>query len=334
MIPLKIDRFNEDKRILALKEVEGDRYLFIGFGEKEAAEIGRALRFEPASPDASRATWMEMVEERGANVDAIAITDLVDGGFRAIVQLTQDGRSFDLSARPVDAIAWAALRGTSLFACEGLTEITSVILQSTKIESIVNDELFTLARDEYGSTIKAYVVEPPRFSTLLQPFIAWSARPAFLLFGILTVAIGVLVALSGFLNGSPEGWLYLAFSINGIGLCLMGMYGSARFHAWLVAVRKSKLLEVRPGGLVFDSTIVWMTVPWSKFSSTGKLHRRFKSSDGLFILNPPKRRFKGIALHQFDRNWRNGEIGRHVRRFRPQVFGAEPDDLDGGHPIF
>ena len=103
MIQLVVDRFDETKRILAFKEAEGDRYLFIGFGEKEAAEIGRAMRLEPFGPDTNRATWMEMIEQRGARLDSLAITDLVDGVFKASVFLTQDGRSFDLPARPADA---------------------------------------------------------------------------------------------------------------------------------------------------------------------------------------------------------------------------------------
>src|SRR5262245_8088040 len=99
---LGIERFDEAGHVLARKSANENRFLVIGFAENESAEIGRAIRHEPPSIDTSHPKWMEMIEHRGATLDAVTIVDLVEGVFHARVQLTQLGRSFDLPARPAD----------------------------------------------------------------------------------------------------------------------------------------------------------------------------------------------------------------------------------------
>src|SRR5215204_6410028 len=107
MIKLQLERFDDAKRILVLKEVDGSRHLFIGVGENEAKEFRRVMGFHPRSLTASRAQWMELIERGGAQLDAVAIVDLVEGVFKATVYLSQDDRKFNLPARPADAIEWS-----------------------------------------------------------------------------------------------------------------------------------------------------------------------------------------------------------------------------------
>lgn len=156
MIQLVVDRFDEAKRILAFKEAEGDRYLFIGFGEKEAAEIGRAMRLEPFAPDANRATWMEMIEQRGANLDSVVITDLVDGVFKASVYLTQDGRSFDLPARPADAIAWELRQGLPVSATEVTVRIAASPVNLDAVYPFLFGPALKLKGENLGSSVASF----------------------------------------------------------------------------------------------------------------------------------------------------------------------------------
>src|SRR5215218_9433040 len=118
MIKLQLERFDDARRILVLKEMEGSRHLFIGVGENEAKEFRRVMGFHPRSLSASRAAWMDMIERRGAQLDAVAITDLVDGVFKASIYLTQEGRQFSLPARPADAIEWSMRKLIPIWATE------------------------------------------------------------------------------------------------------------------------------------------------------------------------------------------------------------------------
>lgn len=42
----------------------------------------------------------------------------------------------------------------------------------------------------------------------------------------------------------------------------------------------------------------------------------------------------GLALSPYEKNWRDGEIGRLIRRYSPRLLGVELVDPEGGCYIF
>jgi bifunctional DNase/RNase len=332
MIPLTIDRFDEDKRILALKETEGDRYLFIGFGEKEAAEIGRAMRFEPASFDVSRATWMEMVEHRGAKLDAVAITDLVDGGFRASVQITQDSRSFDLSARPADAIAWAASRLIPILAAEDALSLSGTSLDFSAVEFI---RLGMTPKPRQGNVGVPVATFRPLFSQRRQSFLRRSVQCFalfFALFGILMFGTTLPYLIHHMLDGdSTRVRTDLGWFVPMHGLYFLGIFIVFLLHRTNRPGRA--VLEIYPFGLRVKVGRIKASFLWSWLEKPGKPFWFLPKVDGLKL----KKRhlgMGGLGLSTYEKDWREGEIGKFVRRYAPQLMGVEPVDPEGGSTIF
>lgn len=78
-----------------------------------------------------------------------------------------------------------------------------------------------------------------------------------------------------------------------------------------------------------------LTARWSDFADAGPFRRTFVTPDGLRFRSPlktPRTRIpvNGIALSDFDPDWRSGEIGRLVRLYAPHLLGVAVEDPDGG----
>jgi bifunctional DNase/RNase len=332
MIALKIDRFDEAQRIIAFKEAEGDRYLFIGIGVKEAAEIGRALRVEGLLPDTSRAIWTEMIENREALLDSIVMTDLIDGVFKTIVNLTQDGRSIDLPARPADAVAWAVWKGVPIRASEELIKLAGIILSPATVEKMFSGEAPRPGEEEIGSPVIA----------LRQPQPCW-LQSGFPVIGILGCSFIFLTA--GFMAATMA-YIVIRFLAEGsyrsaggaflYGLIPLGLIAVPAWifrHFWRLHRQGGSLLEVFPIGIRITSGRILFHASWRSFDRPGPTLKFDPKVDGLLF----KRRRgmnKGVALSTYEPNWREGQIGSLVQRYTPRLFGIEPVDPEGGSPIF
>lgn len=94
-------------RVVILKELHGNRHLPIWIGAYEAEAIALELQgVTPTRPlpyDLMRA----MLEELGASIDHIVISDLNDQVYYATVVLSFADRTIQIDARPSDAIALA-----------------------------------------------------------------------------------------------------------------------------------------------------------------------------------------------------------------------------------
>ncbi len=98
-------------QIIELREVhpliaDDPRAFPIVIGIAEAVAIDRRLSgFETGRP-MTHDLLANTIEELGATLDSIAITDIVDGTFYATLNLTdRDGNKVEIDARPSDAIA-------------------------------------------------------------------------------------------------------------------------------------------------------------------------------------------------------------------------------------
>ncbi|MDX1591143.1 MAG: bifunctional nuclease family protein [Balneolaceae bacterium] len=113
---------------LILSEVDGNRRLPIIIGTFEAQAI--ALELESIKPPRpmTHDLLKNMVLSFNSNVEQIVINDLSEGTFFAQIHCTRDSESFELDARPSDAIALAIRFGAPIF-------VSSTVLEEAGIET-------------------------------------------------------------------------------------------------------------------------------------------------------------------------------------------------------
>ena len=116
--------------MVLLRETDGERRLLpIFIGGPEATAIAFALDEVPTARPMTHDLIKALLEELGANVDRVVITDLSDGTFYAELRLSVSGKEHQVSSRPSDAIALAVRTGTTLYAEEAVLDEAAVPLE-------------------------------------------------------------------------------------------------------------------------------------------------------------------------------------------------------------
>jgi bifunctional DNase/RNase len=114
--------------IVLLREVDGERFLPIWIGQPEAAAIALALQGVVTPRPMTHDLMKNMLEEMAVTVDNIAITELREGTFYAIINLQRNGSAYEVSSRPSDAIALAVRLGCKIFANEDVLAEASILI--------------------------------------------------------------------------------------------------------------------------------------------------------------------------------------------------------------
>jgi bifunctional DNase/RNase len=122
--------------IVLLKEKEGERFLPIWIGAMEATAIAFALQGIVTARPMTHDLMKNLLEEVGVSVDRIVITELRDGTFYAVIQLQQNGSSFEVSSRPSDAIALAVRVNVPVFAQEEVLTEASIVIRDDEEQEV------------------------------------------------------------------------------------------------------------------------------------------------------------------------------------------------------
>ncbi|HEY9558888.1 MAG TPA: bifunctional nuclease family protein [Acidimicrobiales bacterium] len=108
---------------LLLRETEGDgRVLPIFIGGPEATAIAFALEQVETPRPMTHDLLKDILDELGAHVERIVVTELRDATFFAEVVVSLAGNVHSISARPSDAVAIAVRYGAPVFAEEGVLD--------------------------------------------------------------------------------------------------------------------------------------------------------------------------------------------------------------------
>ncbi len=101
--------------IVILRDTQSQLFLPIWIGVFEANAI--ALRIEGVEPPRpmTHDLLRLMLEQLGAKVEKIVISDLKESTFFAVIHVQQEGRSVSIDARPSDAIALALRADAPIF---------------------------------------------------------------------------------------------------------------------------------------------------------------------------------------------------------------------------
>ena len=98
------------------------RTLPIYIGAPEATAIALALDGVTTPRPMTHDLLRDVLEDLGADVERVVVTDLHDKTFYAELHLVREGVSHVVSSRPSDAIALAVRTGTPIFAEEAVID--------------------------------------------------------------------------------------------------------------------------------------------------------------------------------------------------------------------
>ena len=142
--------------IVLLKTVDEDRFLPIWIGHPEAAAILMKLQGAATPRPMTHDLFTEILGQLEARVVRIAVTELRENTFYALITVSVDGTELEIDSRPSDAIALAVRAGAPIFAAEAVIEESAIEFEHEDVNEEEVVEEFKKFLDE---------VKPDDFST-------------------------------------------------------------------------------------------------------------------------------------------------------------------------
>jgi len=135
MIPVVVEsvRINlaNGQRVVILKDAKIDRYLLIWVGTQESNAIALELQEQKPKRPLTVDLLKSFVDELGASVSDINITELSDDVYYAKIGVTRaDGERVDIDARPSDAIGLAIRAKAPIYVDEDVLDAAAHTLPS------------------------------------------------------------------------------------------------------------------------------------------------------------------------------------------------------------
>jgi uncharacterized protein len=124
--------------IVLLKTSEGNKFLPIWIGHPEAAAILMKLQGASTPRPMTHDLVSELLRELDAKVVKIAVTELRDNTFYALITLGIDGTEIEVDSRPSDAIALAVRADAPIFAADAVLEESAIEFEH---EDVNEDEI-------------------------------------------------------------------------------------------------------------------------------------------------------------------------------------------------
>jgi bifunctional DNase/RNase len=112
--------------IVLLKTAEGNKFLPIWIGHPEAAAILMKLQGANTPRPMTHDLVTDMLEKLEARVIRIAVTELRENTFYAVVTVAVDGSEIEIDSRPSDAIALAVRSDAPIYADDSVIEESAI----------------------------------------------------------------------------------------------------------------------------------------------------------------------------------------------------------------
>lgn len=113
-------RERSPEQYIYLKEKDGERIFPIVIGIFEAMAINRRIKEEIPERPMTHDLISSLMDEIGANLDRIVITELRGDTFYANLLIQVNGRTVEIDSRPSDAIALAVRQEARIFVSESV----------------------------------------------------------------------------------------------------------------------------------------------------------------------------------------------------------------------
>ena len=126
--------------IVLLKTAEGNKFLPIWIGHPEAAAILMKLQSQAPPRPMTHDLLSDVLEQLGAQIIRITVTELRENTFYAQITLQQDGGEIEIDSRPSDAIALAIRAEAPIFAADRVIEESAIEFEGEEIDQDRLDE--------------------------------------------------------------------------------------------------------------------------------------------------------------------------------------------------
>jgi len=141
MIPVVVEsvRMNltNGQRVVILKDDKLERYLLIWVGQNESNAIALELQSEKAPRPLTADLLKSVIDELGAHVADVSVTDLHDDIFYARIGLVNaQNERLDIDSRPSDAIALAVRYQTPIYVEEDILDKAAITLPTEQDERL------------------------------------------------------------------------------------------------------------------------------------------------------------------------------------------------------
>lgn len=127
------------QRVVILKEKFAERYLPIWIGSGEADAIAIRLQNITVARPLTHDLLKSTLDQLGAEVTQVVVTDLADDVFYARITVHVDSRDIEIDARPSDAIALAVRASAPIFVAEAVLDRAGVLPEADKEEGKDSD---------------------------------------------------------------------------------------------------------------------------------------------------------------------------------------------------
>lgn len=141
------------QRVVILKAVKQERYLFIWIAQAEAYAIAIELQGTNSPRPLTHDLLKNVISELDAKIGSIVISDLVDDIFYARIVLDVAGRHVEVDSRPSDAIALAVRAKTPIFVEESVLERAGVTPETTEEQPVPKP---SLQKEQEADNLDAY----------------------------------------------------------------------------------------------------------------------------------------------------------------------------------
>ena len=127
--------YPSQKPIILLKEENGERFLPIWVGAFEASAIALEIVNFKTSRPMTHDIIIRIIKDLGAKVDFIAVTDIINDTFYAVLNLMNtEEQTISIDLRPSDAIAIAVRSKCPIFASKLVLENAGLKVSSIEEE--------------------------------------------------------------------------------------------------------------------------------------------------------------------------------------------------------
>ncbi len=107
-----------EQQIIFLRDGDGEREFPIVIGDAEAAAIDRRLKGYKRARPMTHDLLADVIEQLGAELEKIVISDLKNHTFYAKLILRANGEIIEVDSRPSDAIALGVASDTAIYVSE------------------------------------------------------------------------------------------------------------------------------------------------------------------------------------------------------------------------
>src|SRR6201987_5202533 len=126
--------------IVLLRTLDGNKFLPIWIGHREAAAILMKLQGTPTARPMTHDLVTAMLSELNATISKVAVTELRENTFHAVITLLVDGSEIDVDSRPSDALALAVRVEAPIFVADQVIDDSAIEFGAEDEQQDVVDE--------------------------------------------------------------------------------------------------------------------------------------------------------------------------------------------------